>query len=654
MLTLLKTLSRSQKSFVFLLHDSLLIGLAALIALATEGGLAAHLDPALLVATAVPMMMVAGGLAVRLLGVTRFPLVDLEGPAAGRIALTAFAMTAVSGLISLIALPGLAPQLHLIFGGLIVIFLFGSRLLLRRLVEAIYRRGESVCRVLIYGAGTTGKQLVQAFRAHEDIDPVAFVDDNNSLHGLTLSGLPVHNPVRIKEIVRRKRIDRILLAVPSLSPPKQAQMARRLQKQTGLEVQTVPSFSQLIGEEALIDKLTTLNPQSLLGRAEVDTPLGEGTDSYAGKSVLVSGAGGSIGSELCRQVIECRPRKLVLFELSEYALFTVENALRNLARDAGVELVLVLGSVTDTRQVRQVLATHAVQVVLHAAAYKHVGLVQQNPLPGISNNVLGTHTLAAEAVAAGVERFTLISSDKAVRPTGVMGASKRFAEMVIQDLARRVPRGEGPVFSMVRFGNVLGSSGSVVPIFHEQIQKGGPVEVTHPDVMRFFMTIQEAARLVLKAGAMAEGGEVFLLDMGEPVLIRNLARQAIQASGYTVRDEANPDGDIEITYIGLRPGEKMEEELFLDGSEKSTAHRKIFRVREACPSAQEMSALMRGLREALSDGDQRSLLDLVSAQIASFDRTAVPAQLPVDLTPRPVTEHSGGTPPRPAAAPRTA
>ncbi|UWQ18156.1 nucleoside-diphosphate sugar epimerase/dehydratase [Jannaschia sp. M317] len=629
MLKLLNGLTRRQKSSVFFALDLIIICTALAFTLAVQPlpGDAPDVQSFLIVG--IPYVGLLGGALLILLEIPNMRLADFDGPSMGRIAAMSIFLTAATTVLTLLLGSSLPIQFHLMFGISVFMFMTVTRVILLQVVLAIYRRGEKVCRVLIYGAGTTGTQLVQAFRAHHDIDPVAFVDDNHALQGLTISGLPVMTPVRIQEIVKQRRIDRVLLAIPSLSPPAQAQIARRLQKM-GLEVQTLPSFSQLIGQEALIDKLQTVNPQAFLNRPEVETPLGEGTDSYKGKTVLVSGAGGSIGSELCRQLLECRPKKLILFELSEFALFTVEQELRTLATDAGVEVSLVLGSVTDPRQVRHVLATHGVQVVLHAAAYKHVSLVQQNPLAGIANNILGTHTLATAAVAAGVERFTLISSDKAVRPKGVMGASKRFAEMVIQDLASRVPDGEGPVFSMVRFGNVLGSSGSVVPIFHEQIQKGGPVTVTHPHVKRFFMTIQEAARLVLKAGAMAEGGEVFLLDMGEPVSIFKLATQAIEATGYSVKSEANPDGDIEIKFIGLREGEKLEEELFLDGSEKPTAHRKIFRVRERSLSEIEMASSLRGLRSALASGDSDRALDIIASRISSF--RAQPQEEPESVT----------------------
>jgi FlaA1/EpsC-like NDP-sugar epimerase len=325
-----------------------------------------------------------------------------------------------------------------------------------------------------------------------------------------------------------------------------------------------------------------------------------GAEAYTGKSVLVSGAGGSIGSELCRQVLACRPSRLVLFELSELALYTVDQDLRLLAEEAGTELVAVLGSVTDQRIVRRVLTDNAVSVVLHAAAYKHVPLVEANPLVGMANNVLGTSTLAREARELGVTRFILVSSDKAVRPTNVMGASKRLAGRVGQDLAAPSPH---TAFAMVRFGNVLGSSGSVVPLFQEQIARGGPVTLTHPDVTRYFMTVQEAARLVLLAGSFAHGGEVYVLDMGQPVLIRNLARQVIEASGYTVNDETNPDGDIEIVTVGLRSGEKLHEELMIGEGLVTTPHPKILCAQEERLSEIEVASALRALRAAVASGD---------------------------------------------------
>ncbi|MEO1363586.1 MAG: polysaccharide biosynthesis protein, partial [Pseudomonadota bacterium] len=403
------------------------------------------------------------------------------------------------------------------------------------------------------------------------------------------------------------------------SQPKQVQIARRLEKM-GLEVQTLPSFSQLIGEEELVNKLTPIHVSRFLNRDEVSTAPGSDAAAYFGRTVLVSGAGGSIGSELCRQVLECAPSKIVLYELSELALYQVHQEIKQMAEGSGITIVPLLGSVTDPRQVRRALQEHQVQVVLHAAAYKHVPLVEENPLAGLANNVLGTHTLVSEAAAAGIERFVLISSDKAVRPTNIMGASKRLAEVVVQDIAIRLAKPKNLVFSIVRFGNVLGSSGSVVPLFQDQLRRGGPLTVTHPDVSRFFMTVQEAVHLVLRAGAMATGGEVFVLDMGKPVRIEQLARQVIESAGYTVRDAQNPDGDIEIEFTGLRPGEKMTEELTLSGSLIGTGHRKIFFTVEDGLSEIEVASVLRALRAALASSDDVAARAVITRWVDGYRR----------------------------------
>ena len=547
------------------------------------------------------LCFVAAGISL-ILGIPKMRLNAYDVSGVQKTAIFSFAVTVAGILLTSLILHPFPFGAHVMFAINIFILASGMRLLLLRVVLNLYRNSQPRCRVLIYGAGTTGMQLVTALKSHQSIEPVAFVDDNLAMQGMTVAGLRVHSPLRISEIVRERNIDRVLLAMPSLSQPKQSQIARRLQK-LGLEVQALPSFAQLIGEEALVDKLQTVAPNRLLGRARLDKEMLGGAEAYAGRSVLVSGAGGSIGSELCRQLLSCRPARMVLFELSELALYTVEQDLRQLADEAGIELVLVLGSVTDQRIVRRALSEHRVDVVLHAAAYKHVPLVEANPLVGMANNVLGTATLAQESREAGVSRFILVSSDKAVRPTNVMGASKRLAELVVQDLAARSSR---TAFAMVRFGNVLGSSGSVVPLFQEQIARGGPVTVTHAEVTRYFMTVQEASRLVLLAGSYATGGEVYVLDMGQPVLIRNLARQVIEASGYAVRDEANPDGDIEIVTVGLRDGEKLHEELMIGKGLITTPHPKILCAQEGKLSEIEVASAMRALRAALAAGDSEA------------------------------------------------
>ncbi|AUQ48312.1 polysaccharide biosynthesis protein [Phaeobacter inhibens] len=614
MFNLISALSRKQKSYIFLTIDLGLIPLALLLTFLVQPLPGSALATLAAMLPVLPYVLAVSAGVALWLGLPKVQLNAYERHAVGLTALLASITAGATAGLTLLFGPDLPPGTHVVFATTYFLCLLAARAVLYQVVVAIYRRAQPRCRVLIYGAGTTGAQLAQALKAHDGIDPVAFVDDNTSLQGVTLVGLPVFPPARIAEIAEARQIKRVLLAMPSQSQPKQAQIIQRLQRMQ-LEVQALPSFAQLIGEEALVDKLTPVAPQNFLGRATRDVPLQEASGSYQDRVVLVSGAGGSIGSELCRQVLACRPRKLVLYELSELALYTIHQELEQQVEGTGITLVPVLGSVTDPRQVRMVLAHHGVQVVLHAAAYKHVPLVEANPLPGLANNVFGTQTLARAAARSGVERFILISSDKAVRPTNVMGASKRMAELVVQDLSTRNP---GTVFTMVRFGNVLGSSGSVVPLFQEQISRGGPVTVTDPRVKRYFMTIREAVQLVLQAGAEALGGEVFVLDMGEPISILQLARQVIESAGYSVRDEDHPDGDIAIDIIGLRPGEKMQEELTLSSDLITTRHQKIFCAREAVLSEIEVATLIRGLRQAVAAGDEGVARALIKRWVEGY------------------------------------
>ncbi|WP_171180941.1 nucleoside-diphosphate sugar epimerase/dehydratase [Ruegeria sp. HKCCD8929] len=613
----LSALSRKQKARIFLAIDLGLIPVALFFTYTVQSLPTGPLDTLAMTLPVLPYLVaVAGGLSLWL-GLPQIQLVSFERHAVGLAAVLALGLAGASALLTGLMGPDLPPGTHVMFGIIYFLLMVAARVVMYQTVTMIYRRAQPNRRVLIYGAGATGTQLAKALKAHQSIDPLAFVDDNTSLQGMRLEGLQVFPPARIAEIVADRDIKRVLLAMPSQSQPKQAQIIKRLQK-LGLEVQALPSFAQLVGEEALVDKLTPVAPQNFLGREARDVTLDRACGSYASRVVLVSGAGGSIGSELCRQVLACRPARLVLYELSELALYNVHQELEQLTEGTGVEVVPVLGSVTDPRQVRKVLTEHGVQVVLHAAAYKHVPLVEANPLPGLANNVFGTQTLAHEAARAGVERFILISSDKAVRPTNVMGASKRMAELVVQDLATRHAQ---TVFTMVRFGNVLGSSGSVVPLFQDQISRGGPVTVTDPAVKRYFMTIREAVQLVLTAGAEARGGEVFVLDMGEPVPILQLARQVIQSAGYTVRDADTPDGDIAIEIIGLRPGEKMEEELTLTGDLTGTRHPKIFCAQEERLSEIEVATLLRGLRHALAASDEEDARRMVRRWVEGYTDT---------------------------------
>lgn len=598
-------LSRRNKQFVLLGLDVLLppLVLVLTLALVRNGFTVFSVYPEVLLV--LPIMALGGGVLSLWLGLSRIQLKAYETSAVMRTAAYAAGLTLPIPLFIDLFMPGFPAAGVVVFGLMLFLAAVGARLAMFHALLWVLRHGKTKHRVVIYGAGNTGVQLVAALRSHERIVPVAFVDDNAALHSTTISGLRVLAPDRLKILAEQYDIDRVILAMPSMSAPKIARLSRSLQAM-GLQVQSLPSFAQLVGEEELIDNLAPVAPGQFLGRKQVDHRLVRAKEAYCGKSILVSGAGGSIGSELCRQLVNYAPARLVLYEVSEVALYNIDRELRELVEDSGVEIVPVLGSVTDSRLTRIVINQHRIDVVFHAAAYKHVPLVEQNPLAGLANNVLGTRTIAEVSHEAGVGRFILVSSDKAVRPTNVMGASKRLAELVVQDMAKR---SRGTVFSMVRFGNVLGSSGSVIPLFKEQIAKGGPVTLTHEDVTRYFMTISEAAQLVLLAGSFSDtltsrGGDVFVLDMGKPVRIRDVAVQMIHAAGYSVRDCDTPDGDIEIQVTGLRPGEKLYEELLIGEGQLTTPHSKIMRAREESLSELEMASALRALRAAVAVGDQ--------------------------------------------------
>ena len=602
------SLSRRYKRAILLAFDVLLIPVALLGAMMLQG-------TADLVGTilghwlALPMLMAIGGLLSSVLGL---PLIQLKSYESHAIALTGVhAVLLGLGAAVLDDMAGFGTPLASFINFALVYFLLAvaTRMGMLQLLLGIYRRGQHQSRVLIYGAGSTGRQLAAALRTDETIFPIAFIDDNTNTQGTTIQGLTVYGPLAIPTLIRTHSIDRVLLAMPSAPRHRQAQLSRKLEDMR-VEVQAVPSFAQLTDRTPLIDQLQPVVPGRFLGRETLDTALPDSGTTYARRVILITGAGGSIGSELCRQLLTRAPAKLVLFEVSELALYTIDMEIRDLLRRQKIEIIPVLGSITDGGLLTRVMAQHKVQVVLHAAAYKHVPLVEKNPIVGMSNNVLGTHTLALAAATAGVERFILISSDKAVRPQNIMGASKRMAELVVQDLASR--SAGKTVFTMVRFGNVMGSSGSVIPLFQDQIAKGGPVTLTHREVTRFFMTIPEAAKLVLVAGSFASGGDVFVLDMGDPISIYDLARQMIGAAGYAVRDDVNPDGDIEIRITGLRPGEKIHEELLIGEGQLTTPHPKILQANEATLSQVEIASALKSLRLAIESANEPALRAVVA------------------------------------------
>lgn len=503
-------------------------------------------------------------------------------------------------------------------GMLFLILSVGSRLLLRLAFFSIRRRTTPRLRVLIYGAGQTGQQLAAALATDDAVMPVAFVDDEPRLQSLTIAGLRVHRPADIPDLIARHGVQRIVLAMPSAPPSVRAAITRRLSEHD-CEVHALPSFADLVTNAAGTPyESRPVDLSTLLGRDGLEDQLPGVNETYAGRRILVTGAGGSIGSELCRQLIRSRPAHLVLLDHHEHALFEIDRELR--ALDPDIRITPILGSICEPSIVNVLMSAKKIEIVLHAAAYKHVPLVEANAIEGMRNNVIGTRTVANAARAAGVERFILVSTDKAVRPTSVMGASKRFAEMIVQDMATRSP---GTRFSMVRFGNVIGSSGSVIPLFAEQIARGGPVTLTHPEVTRYFMTIPEATRLVLLAGSFARGGDVFVLDMGKPVAMRDVARKMIEASGHSVRDADNPDGDIEITITGLRPGEKLHEELLIGSDMLTTPHPKILRAQEGHLSEIELAKALRSLGEAIETRDVALLRSILAQWIEQTEPEAV-------------------------------
>jgi FlaA1/EpsC-like NDP-sugar epimerase len=501
-----------------------------------------------------------------------------------------------------------------IYALLALVWVGSSRYVARWILLQPNAAGESVA---VYGAGEAGVRLARALNVGKGLSIVAFIDDKTVLRGSTIGGVSIHTPGDLPKLIRTKGISRVLLAVPTASRRRRAEIIRQVEGH-GVMVQTIPDLAEIASGHAQLDELREIDVGDLLGRDPVPPNLELLDACIRGKNVMVTGAGGSIGSELCRQILRLGPRRLVLFENSELALYNVERELRMSQPQNPVEIVPLLGNAHNGDRTGELLRTFAIQTVYHAAAYKHVPIVEQNVIEGVHNNVISTWNMAEAALANGVETFVLISTDKAVNPTNVMGATKRFAEMVLQGMTER---GGKTRFCMVRFGNVLESSGSVVPLFREQIRRGGPVTVTHRDVIRYFMTIPEAAQLVLQAGSMAKGGDVFVLDMGKPMRIDDLARRMIRLSGLTIKDEANPEGDIEISYTGLRPAEKLFEELLIGNNVSGTEHPMIMRAME---HSQPWSAILRALTEtmvALMQSDVRSARELLIDVVREYKPT---------------------------------
>ncbi len=486
------------------------------------------------------------------------------------------------------------------------IFRFGFLLLTlagfgRLVARDVLNRAPSSARTLvIYGAGEAGRRLAEALAASGTLRLVAFVDDDVRRQGVSMRGVRVESPDELNSLVRHRGVSLVLLAMPNATRRRRSEILESL-RPLGVAVQTVPELSDIVSGAALIDDIRDVQIGDLLGRDAIPTSEDLQDACIRGRSVMVTGAGGSIGSELCRQILGRRPQRLVLVELSEHALYQIDRELRTLAAGQHpVDIVSLLGSVNSKSRMRKIMRSYGVRTVYHAAAYKHVPIVEENVLEGINNNVIGTWHTAEAAIEAGVETFVLISTDKAVNPPNVMGASKRFAEIVLQGLQHSARQTR---FCMVRFGNVLDSSGSVVPLFRDQIRRGGPVTVTHPEVSRYFMTIPEAVNLVLQAGSMGMGGDVLVLEMGKPVRIADLARRMIELSGLSVRDAEHPEGDIEIRFTGLRPAEKLHEELLIGKNVTGTGHPMILRAVEHFPPWDLVQLRLRDLASAMEEGD---------------------------------------------------
>ncbi|MGI9305414.1 MAG: polysaccharide biosynthesis protein [Gammaproteobacteria bacterium] len=500
----------------------------------------------------------------------------------------------------------------------IVAFLLisGSRFLVRAVSTDRRQRLRKGERVAIYGAGDAGVQLAMALQQSHEFHPTLFLDDSIELQGNEILGLPVRSPRELEALVPRLRIATVLLAIPSISAARKRDVIGMLEK-LPVHVMVMPGVAEIARGVKRVDDLREVDVEDILGRDPVEPNEHLMNANIRGKSVMVTGAGGSIGSELCRQIISQEPQRLIVVDMCEYALYTIERELQRIveAVDSDAELTSLLCSVCDRERLQSVMSTFKVHTVYHAAAYKHVPMVEHNPLDGVKNNILGTCQAALAAIDSGAEMFVLVSTDKAVRPTSVMGATKRFAELILQALSGK---STGTRFCMVRFGNVLASSGSVVPLFREQIRKGGPITVTHPDVVRYFMTIPEAAQLVIQAGAEAQGGDVFVLDMGEPIRIVELARRMIRLYGFEVRDEENPDGDIEIHFTGLRPGEKLFEELLIGVSDLPTGHPKIMRAQEETLPLKQVESYLRQFEKAIEELDYVQIRSLLLKAVQGY------------------------------------
>jgi FlaA1/EpsC-like NDP-sugar epimerase len=605
--------SARMKRWVMVASDFLLITFSAWLAFSLRLG--ELFEPSLRV---FGMMLAASGVSViafQQLGLHR-TMIRFVGPRIGwRLALgmgfAALVWVVIGFMTQFAGYENVPRSMPLIFAVVGWLLLGGSRFAARWVFWRPGRPAAPVRRILIYGADPAGRQLVTSLRAGTDMTPVAFIDDDKSLAGREIDGLRVYSPGNLGDLARDLEVDEVIVTTDAAPALRRREITEEFERRS-IRVRVLPTLADIVSGRHVVNLVREVDIDDLLGRDPVAPDPALMSARITDRVVLVTGAGGSIGSEICRQVAALAPRQLILLESSEHALYEID---RSLAAWEACEVVPILGSVQNRALVEKLLREYSVQTLYHAAAHKHVPLVESNPIEGSANNVLGTLTVAEAAYHSGVATFVLVSSDKAVRSTSVMGATKRWAELIVQDLALRArTAGSGQCFCAVRFGNVLGSSGSVVPLFEEQIARGGPLTVTHPDVTRYFMSVHEAVALVIQAGSMAQGGEIFLIDMGEPVLIADLARRMVTLAGFTVRDQKQPSGDIEIVYTGLRPGEKLFEELLISSQGAATTdHPKILKGREPTLDHGVLKTNIEQLQVLINRCERVEIVDLLLA-----------------------------------------
>ncbi|MBA6409130.1 polysaccharide biosynthesis protein [Pseudoalteromonas sp. 5Ae-yellow] len=611
--------SRAKKRIITLCIDSLFIVLAfwlALIVRLDSFESLQRLDNWLLLAVLIPVSLYT----FISLGLYRAVLRYMNSQAIWAIVLGTVITTVSLVLIAFFIGIDIPRTMPFIFAWLCLLTVGGSRVLVRAMIGRMTTSKKEP--VIIYGAGSAGRQLATALGAGPEYFVRAFIDDDATKHGSIIQGIPVLCFKGIYELINKRKVSKVLLALPSATRVRRKEILAQLEPLT-INVLSIPGMADVVEGKAKLAEIAEVGVEDLLGRDPVEPNTDLMTANIENKVVMVTGAGGSIGSELCRQIVKQKPTKLVLFELSEFGLYSIEKELSEYItnNNLDIELIPIMGSVQRINRIETVMTAFGVQTVYHAAAYKHVPLVEHNVVEGVRNNVFGTYYAAKAAVNAKVETFVLISTDKAVRPTNVMGATKRMAELSLQGLAQEQGVKHKTRFCMVRFGNVLGSSGSVVPLFRRQIKEGGPITLTHPDITRFFMTIPEAAQLVIQAGAMGKGGDVFVLDMGDPVKIKDLATKMVRLSGFEVKSDTNPHGDIEILCTGLRPGEKLYEELLIGDNVGETSHERIMTASEVMLPLAELNVFIEALDIACHNFDHETIRQLLLDAPTGFNPT---------------------------------